>query len=246
MAASDDPALIRRGFLGRRRGRSRPFVADRALGCSLVRCVGRLRGRRGRRLVTSRQGLERRHVEQTPIARGERQRGRIRLVAGRAHFDLHLARIGRDGDRVQIRFDGLLSATHDQPGRARVGGHHDREVRQVRLELVRALPGNPAGSLVLQPIAAADDLELEVFAGGKVARLKPQTGAPVFEFISNLPDGPRGRIGTTKLAFDAWYRQNGQGVWELDALFPRLAPGTWTQFEQEPYALEDLFRLSNF
>jgi hypothetical protein len=105
---------------------------------------------------------------------------------------------------------------------------------------------SPTTTNELQPIAAAEELELEVFAGGKLARLKPATGAPVFEFISNLPDGPRGRVGTTKLAFDAWYRQNDQSGWKLDALFPRLAPGTWTQFEQGPYELEDLFRLSNF
>jgi hypothetical protein len=110
----------------------------------------------------------------------------------------------------------------------------------------RSLPGNPAGSLELQPLAAAEELQLEVFAGGTLARLKPATGTPVFAFISNLPDGPRRRTGTTKLAFDAWYRLNAQGAWELDALFPRLAPGTWTHFEQNPYAVESLFRLSNF
>lgn len=111
---------------------------------------------------------------------------------------------------------------------------------------VRALPGKPAGSLELQPFAGSEALALEVFAGGRLARLKPASGAPLFAFVSNLPDGPRGQMGTTKLAFDAWYRQDEQGGWVLDALFPRLAPGTWTQFEQGPYELEDLFRLSNF
>jgi hypothetical protein len=118
--------------------------------------------------------------------------------------------------------------------------------QMIEAATVRALPGNRAGSLELQPLAMAEELELEVFAGGTLARLKPASGAPLFAFISNLPDGPRGQTGTTKLAFDVWYRQNHQGEWELDALFPRLAPGTWTHFEQGPYALEDLFRLSNF
>jgi hypothetical protein len=141
----------------------------------------------------------------------------------------------------------LMESTRDFIEASQLRGKPYRLIDQIlEAATVRALPGNPAGSLELQPVAAADELELEVFAGGTLARLKPATGAPLFEFISNLPDGPRGRIGTTKLAFDAWYRQNDQGAWKLDALFPRLAPGTWTQFEQNPYALEDLFRLSNF
>jgi hypothetical protein len=141
----------------------------------------------------------------------------------------------------------LMDSTRDFIEASTLRGKPYRLIDQIlEAATVRALPGNPAGSLELQPIAAAEELELEVFAGGKLARLKPATGTPVFEFISNLPDGPRGRVGTTKLAFDAWYRQNDQGAWKLDALFPRLAPGTWTQFEQGPYELEDLFRLSNF
>ena len=111
---------------------------------------------------------------------------------------------------------------------------------------VRARPGDPAGSLELQAFFPPEEVELEVFAGGSLARLKHSSTAPLFAFISNLNDGPRGQTGTTILAFDAWYRQNDQAGWELDALFPRKAPGTWTQFEIGPYDLEDLFRLSNF
>ena len=141
----------------------------------------------------------------------------------------------------------LIDSTRDFIEASQLRGKPYRLIDQI-LEAAteRALPGNPAGTLELQPIDAFEELELEVFAGGKLARLKPASGAPLFAFISNLPDGPRGRTGTTKLAFDAWYRQNDQGAWELDALFPRLAPGTWTHFEQGPYELEDLFRLSNF
>lgn len=111
---------------------------------------------------------------------------------------------------------------------------------------VRARPGDPPGSLELQPLPPEEEVELELFAGRTLARLKQASSAPLFAFTSNLPDGPRGRTGTTVLAFDAWYRQNDQGGWELDALFPRVAPGTWTQFEVGPYELEELFRLSNF
>jgi hypothetical protein len=141
----------------------------------------------------------------------------------------------------------LLESTRDFVDASKLRGKPYRLVDQIlEAATVRALPGKPAGSLELQPFAAVEELELEVFAGGTLARLKPASGAPLFAFVSNLPDGPRGQTGTTKLAFDAWYRQNDQGAWELDALFPRLAPGTWTHFEQGPYELEDLFRLSNF
>jgi hypothetical protein len=150
-------------------------------------------------------------------------------------------------DAVAAHKKELLESTRSFVEASELRGKPYRLIDQIlEAATVRALPGKPAGSLELQPIPAAEELDLDVFAGGTLARLKPATGAPVFEFISNLPDGPRGRIGTTKLAFDAWYRQNDRGKWELDALFPRLAPGTWTHFEQGPYALEDLFRLSTF
>ncbi len=140
-----------------------------------------------------------------------------------------------------------MDSTHEFVEASKLRGKPYRLIDQIlEASTVRALPGKRAGSLELQPLEPADQLELEVFAGRTLARLKPASGAPLFTFISNLPDGPRGRTGTAKLAFDAWYRQNSKGAWELDALFPRLAPGTWTHFEQGPYALEDLFRLSNF
>jgi hypothetical protein len=140
-----------------------------------------------------------------------------------------------------------IDSTRDFVEASKLRGKPYRLIDQIlEAATARALPGKPAGSLELQPFAAAERLELEVFAGGTLARLKPASGAPLFAFVSNLPDGPRGQTGTTRLAFDPWYRQNDRGAWQLDALFPRLAPGTWTHFEQGPYELEDLFRLSNF
>jgi hypothetical protein len=141
----------------------------------------------------------------------------------------------------------LTQSTSDFIEASKLRGKPYRLIDQIlEAATVRALPGNPAGSLVLKPIARAEELELDVFAGGTLARVKPASGTPLFEFVSTLDDGPRGEPNTTQLAFDAWYRQNSQGAWELDALFPRLAPGTWSQFELRPSRLEDLFRLSNF
>jgi hypothetical protein len=141
----------------------------------------------------------------------------------------------------------LMASTHEFVEASKLRGKPYRLIDQIiEAATVRALPGKPAGSLELEPLAPANELGIEVFAGGTLARLKPANGTPLIAFISNLDDGPRGQTGTTQLAFDAWYRQNDKGAWELDALFPRLAPGTWTHFEQGPYKLEDLFRLSNF
>jgi hypothetical protein len=143
--------------------------------------------------------------------------------------------------------ENLIGSTREFVEASMLRGKPYRLIDQIiEAATARALPGKPAGNLELQPLAAAEQLKLDVFAGGTLARLESASGAPLFAFVSNLPDGPRGRTGTTQLAFDAWYRQNAHGAWELDALFPRLAPGTWTHFEQGPFELEDLFRLSTF
>ena len=111
---------------------------------------------------------------------------------------------------------------------------------------MRALPGNPAGSLELKPIAAAEELELEVFAGGTLARLKPASGAPLFEFVSNLSDGPRGADRHDQTGLRRLVSAERPGRVGARRPLPAVAPGTWTHFEQGPYRLEDLFRLSNF
>jgi len=110
----------------------------------------------------------------------------------------------------------------------------------------KALPKKPAGSLVLQPLPELDALQLEIFAEGTLARLQNTYDQPLFSYTSNLPDGPRGRRGETKLAFDLWYRKNHAGEWELDAIYPREAPNTWSGFQMNFNDLENLFRLTNF
>lgn len=109
-----------------------------------------------------------------------------------------------------------------------------------------ASSGDTSGSLTLQPLPELEALQLEIFAGGTLAKLHNKHHHPLFDFTSNLPDGPRGRSGDTKLAFDLWYRKNHAGQWELDAIYPRKAPNTWSGFQIILDDLESLFRLTNF
>lgn len=110
----------------------------------------------------------------------------------------------------------------------------------------RALPGGPAGSLVPVEIPADENLRLQVFAGGTLARLTDANDQPVLAFLSTLKDGPRGQPNTVKISLDAWFRKNADGTWAPDALYPRTAPGTWSGFELEGRNLGELFRLSCF
>ncbi len=108
-----------------------------------------------------------------------------------------------------------------------------------------ALPENDFGTLVFQPLPELDALQLEIFAGGTLAKLHNKYNHSLLSFTSNLADGPRGRSGDSKLSFDLWYRKN-DGQWELDAIYPREAPNTWSGFLMNFNDLENLFRLTNF
>ncbi len=70
------------------------------------------------------------------------------------------------------------------------------------------------------PLPAAASTKLVVFAGGRLAKLVSKEGVHTFMFASNWTDGPWGARGTGKLSFEAWYRKNAAGAWELDALYP--------------------------
>ena len=116
----------------------------------------------------------------------------------------------------------------------------------VEAATAQALPGNPRGSLAWRGLPPADELELVVFARGKLARLRTASDAPFLAFWSTLADGPRGRPGGAVLAFDAWFRRSPAGAWELDALLPRTAPGTWSQFQLSGDERRELFILTGF
>ncbi|HSI03651.1 MAG TPA: hypothetical protein VLC93_04210, partial [Myxococcota bacterium] len=66
----------------------------------------------------------------------------------------------------------------------------------------------------------AGSTKLVVFAGGRLAKLVNTGGGHTFTFASNWTDGPWSSRGTDKLSFEAWYRKNAAGAWELDALYP--------------------------
>lgn len=156
------------------------------------------------------------------------------------------AELNSTDDAVRLKAQ-LTDSTQAFIAASELRGKEYRLVDQIiEATTAGAMPGKPASSLLLSGLPPADELELEVFAGGALARLKQAADAPLFTYVSTLPDGPRGQAGGAKLAFDAWYRMSDSGEWELDALYTRLAPGTWTHFQQGPYELEDLFRLSNF
>lgn len=109
-----------------------------------------------------------------------------------------------------------------------------------------ALPQNDFGTLELQALPEPDSLQLEIFAGGTLAKLHGKYSHPLFHFTSNLSDGPDERVGDAKLSFDLWYRKASSGQWELDAVYPRTAPNTWGGFLMNFNDLENLFRLTNF
>ena len=109
-----------------------------------------------------------------------------------------------------------------------------------------ALPGNDFQTLTLQPLPELEKSYLEIFAEGTLARLCGEDHQPLHKFTSNLPDGPRKRVGAVKLAFDLWYRKNNAGGWELDAIYPLKAPNTWSNFLINSSNLESLYRLTNF
>ena len=70
------------------------------------------------------------------------------------------------------------------------------------------------------PLPPANQTKLVVFAGGHLAKLVSTERNETFTFASNWTDGPWGARGTEKLSFEAWYRKNAAGAWELDALYP--------------------------
>ena len=110
----------------------------------------------------------------------------------------------------------------------------------------QALPGDERGSLAWQPLPDAAELELEVFAGSRLARLRAADDQPFLAFASTTASGPRGMSGEAELAFDAWFRSDAEGRWELDALVPRVAPGTWSDFELSGDERRELFLLTGY
>jgi hypothetical protein len=71
-------------------------------------------------------------------------------------------------------------------------------------------------------LPALKDLKLTIFAEGRLARLDVADKQAPFVMFSNWHDGPWSAVGTEKVAFQAWYRKNAKGEWELAALYPTM------------------------
>ena len=159
----------------------------------------------------------------------------------------NLAGIGVSDDPVQSLREEWRQSTEEFIRASEWRGKPYVFIDQVLEAAVKlALLGNDFGTLTLRTLPEPGDLQLEIFAEGTLAKLNNQQRDPLFAFTSNLPDGNRGRTGETKLAFDLWYRKNSVGQWELDAIYPRQAPNTWSGFQINFDNLESLFRLTNF
>ncbi len=86
------------------------------------------------------------------------------------------------------------------------------------------------------------ELRMQLFAGGRLARLTDAQGEPVIQFVSNYSDGPRGSPNPVRFVCDPWFRKNAAQQWELDTIYPMQAArqvldNPWPQeaLEQQPY-----------
>lgn len=116
----------------------------------------------------------------------------------------------------------------------------------LEMSIKLALPGNDFGSISLKPLPEFDTLQMEFFGDGTLAVLRNEYGGALFDFISNLKDGPRGRPGDTRLSFDLWYRKNTDGQWEIDAFYPLHAPNTVSNYQMNFIDMEEMFLITNF
>ncbi len=70
--------------------------------------------------------------------------------------------------------------------------------------------------------AASQRFKLTVFAEGRLARLDTPDTNPPFIYFSNWHDGSWSSAGEAKISFEAWFRKNAKGEWELAALYPTM------------------------
>lgn len=109
----------------------------------------------------------------------------------------------------------------------------------------RALPGRPSDSVYLVTRTPAA-YHMEVFAGGRLARIVFRDRDPPIVFDSKYDDGSWGSQGRRIITADLWYRRGADGNWKLDAVVPVNAPGVAEQYDAAPSDAIELFRYSAF
>lgn len=122
-------------------------------------------------------------------------------------------------------------------------GQPTRDDDQSAHPAVTPLPnGQLPPRLSLRKLESFDGLEMSLLGDGRLARLTGSGEQSVIQFVSNYPDGPRGRPNETRLKCDLWFRRNAKDQWELDAVYPTLTANlaldnNWPQelFELQPY-----------
>lgn len=152
-----------------------------------------------------------------------------------------------DRDATEGLAQALRASTSSFIAACEMRGKPYRLIDQIlEAAAAQALPGEERGSLAWQPLPDAGELELELFGGSRLARLRAADDRPFLVFAATSPSGPRGMSGQAVLAFDAWFRSGAEGRWELDALVPRTAPGTWSDFELSGDERRELFLLTGY
>lgn len=74
-------------------------------------------------------------------------------------------------------------------------------------------------TLTMRGLPAFGATTLQVFAGGRLARLV-NAGAALIRFQGGVRGAPVGSPYPIDLAYDLWFRRTSQGAWELDAIVP--------------------------
>jgi hypothetical protein len=85
-----------------------------------------------------------------------------------------------------------------------------------------ALAKNPRHKnvpLVLRDVPDVDELTMQLFAGGRLAKLVNYY-AVMIRFVGGAHDAPRGQPGPVDIGYDLWFRKNAKGQWEVDAVAP--------------------------
>jgi hypothetical protein len=72
--------------------------------------------------------------------------------------------------------------------------------------------------LSLSPLPPKGELQLDVMADGRLARLVSGGSRSPIALHSNWPDGGWGAVGDEKVEAEVWFRKGKDGAWEVDAV----------------------------
>jgi hypothetical protein len=120
------------------------------------------------------------------------------------------------GDRSRLAGE-LRASTKEYLQASRLANQRDGLDRMIAL--ATALKDKRGTPLHLRDLPELDGLTMQLFAGGRLAKLVNYYAVMV-RFQGGAHDAPAGHAGPVDIGYDIWFRKDSRGRWVADAVAP--------------------------